>query len=218
MHQRTLRNSIRLFPFALCLTLSPLLAAQQVGQAEDPARGVTRWDPLFAYRSSINLLAELGFDKAQPGPSGSQYGLSIIPFGAPLKLTPADPDALAHATLGSTLTFQVVNNVIVRGGLFNKSSTYADAYAGDLIEAKVIQVREGKIRTRHGRAQPRVKEIMVGNYIKLELESSPRDHPRFRGMAKNLAVWSVKGPFVVVVYPVEDILLTIACSTGGCDL
>jgi len=215
MHKWTLRNASRLFPSALCFALCPLLAAQQVGQAQDPARGVTPAETSFAYRSSMSLPSELGFEPAHADSSGSLYGLSIVPFEVPLKLTPVDPAAWANATIGSTLTFRVVNDVIVRN-VFNRSS-YADAYAGDLIEAKVIRVREGKIRTRHGRAEPRVKEVIVGKSIKLELESSPRGGARFSGIAKNLVVWAVKGPYMVVVLPIEYALLMIACATG-CDL
>jgi hypothetical protein len=94
----------------------------------------------------------------------------------PLKLTPVDPVAWTNATVGSTLTFLVVNDVIVRKGVFNRSS-YADAYAGTLIKAKVVGVREGKSRTRHGRAEPRVKEVVLGKSIKLEFESSPEAAP-----------------------------------------
>jgi hypothetical protein len=136
----------------------------------------------------------------------------------PLKLTPVDPAAWANATIGSTLTFRVLNDVIVRGGVFNRSSSYADAYAGTLIEAKVTRVRQGKTRTRHGRAEPRVKEVMVGKSIKLELESAPRGGAQFSGTAKNLVVWSVKGPYMAVVFPPEYVLLAIFCSTTGCDL
>lgn len=206
----------RLLQSALCVFLSPLLTAQQVGQAEEPARGVTPAETIFAYRSSMNLPAEPGFEPAHADSSGSLYGLSIIPFEVPLKLTPVDPAAWANATIGSTLTFRVVNDVIVRRGVFNRSS-YADAYAGALIEVKVIRMREGKIRTRQGKAEPRVKEVMVGKSIKLELESSPRGGARFSGIAKNLVVWSVKGPYMAVALPIEYALLLIACSTG-CDL
>lgn len=171
----------KLIASALCLVLSPLLRAQQAGPTEDPARGVTPAETLFAYRSSINLLAELGFDCAQAGPSGSQYGLSIIPFEVPLKLAPVDPAALAKATVGSTLTFRVLDNVIVRG--------VADANAGTLIRAKVTRVRQHKTRTRRGRAEPRVKEVKVGKSLKLELDSSPRGGAQFSAIAKNLVVW-----------------------------
>jgi hypothetical protein len=205
----------------LYITLCPLLVAQQAVPHEAPASVVTPAETFFAYRSSLNLGAELGFDPARVDSSysptyGSLYGFAIIPFEVPLKLIPVDPAAWANATIGSTLTFRVVNDVIVRRGVFNRSS-YADAYAGTLIEAKVIRIREGKIRTRQGRAEPRVKEVMVGKSIKLELESSPGGGARFSGIAKNLVVWSVKGPYMVVVLPPEYALLLIACSTG-CDL
>jgi hypothetical protein len=58
-----------------------------------------------------------------------------------------------------------------------------------------------------------VKEVMVGKYIKLELESSPGGH-RFSEIAKNLVVWSVKGPYMVVVLPMECVVLLIACMQG----
>lgn len=211
MHQWTLRHAIRLFPSALCFALCPLLVAQQIGQFEDyPARGSTPAETLFAYRSSINLCAQMDLCE-DADPSGSY---SIIPFEVPLKLTPVDPAAWANATVGSTLTFRIVDNVIVKN-VFNGSS-YGYAYAGTLIEAKVIRMRQGRVRTRHGSAEPRVKEVMVGKSIKLELDSSPVNH-RFSGIAKNVVVWSVKGPYTVVVFPFEFVLLMIACSMG-CDL
>ena len=77
-------------------------------------------------------------------------------------------------------------------------------------------MRDGKIRTRQGRAEPRVKEVMVEKYIKLELESSPRGRT-LSGIAKNLAVWPVK----VICMVGETVLLWVAllifCRTG-CDL
>ena len=86
-----------------------------------------------------------------------------------------------------------------------------------MIDAKVIGVRECKSLTRHGRAEPRVKEVIVEKHIKLELESSLGGRSRFSSATKNLAVWSVKGPFLVVALPVEYTLLLIFCSTG-CDM
>lgn len=134
----------------------------------------------------------------------------------PLTLTPVDPAAWANATIGSTLTFRVVNDVVRK----SHRSSYADAYAGDLIEAKVIRVRETKARTRHERAEPRVREVVAGKYIKLELVSAPEGH-RFSGIAKNLVVWSAKGPFtavVVALLPIWCIAVLIVCSTTECDL
>jgi hypothetical protein len=46
--------------------------------------------------------------------------------------------------------------------------------------------------------------------------SSPGGH-RFSGIAKNVGVWSVKGPFMVVFLPFEWVAIRIACSIG-CDL
>lgn len=73
--------------YALCLVLCPLLAAQQVGQAEAKARGVTPAETLFAYRSSMNLPAQLGFEPVHADSSDSLYGLAIVPFKVPIKLT-----------------------------------------------------------------------------------------------------------------------------------
>lgn len=210
MYRWTLRNASRLFSSALCFALCPLLAAQQAGRTEDPARVATAAETIFAYRSSIDLLAELGFDRAQTGKSGSQYGLSVLPFHVPLKLIPVDPAAWANASIGSTVIFRVTSDVVVRGG-------YADAYAGDLVEAKVIRMREGKIRTRQRITEPRVKEVIVGKYIKLELDSSPEGH-QFRRFAKDLFVWSVKGPYMVLLLPIGYAALVIICSTTPCDL
>ncbi len=207
----------KLFASVLCIVLSPLLAAQQICQVEEPALETAPAETLYAYRSSINLLAELGYNRAQTGEFGSQYGLSIIPFEVPLKLVPADPAALAHATVGTTLTFWILKDVTVRGGIFNRKSSYADAYGGQSIEAKVIQVRPDKARNRKGRNDPHVKEVLVGNYIKLELESSPGSGHRFSGIAKNLVVWPVKGPFMVGEEVLLLVLLPIYCSKG-CDL
>jgi hypothetical protein len=202
----------------LRIVLSPLLVAQQASRAEEPASGTSLAEPLYAYRTSINLLSELGFDRAQAGSFGSQFGLSVIPFEAPLKLAPADPAALAGATVGTTLTFWILEDVTVRGGVFNRSSVYANAYGGQSIEAKVIRVRPDKARNRKGRDDPHVKEVLVGNYIRLELEGSPRKHARSSAIVKNLVVWSVKGPYMVTVVPLEYALLMIVCSTSGCDL
>ena len=206
----------KLIASALCLVLCLPLTAQQVGQAEEPACAVETAETLFAYRSSINLPGELGFDSAQAdsccslcGQPESLDGLWTVPFKVPIKLTPVDPAAWANATIGSTLTFRVLSDVAVRGE--------ADAYAGTLIQAKVTRVRQHKTRTRHGKAEPRVKEVTVGKSLKLELESSPRSGAQFSAIAKNLVVWSVKWPFLVVVTPPEYVLLAILCSRG-CDL
>ena len=206
---------------ALCLCLAPLLVAQQAVPPEAPASGVTPAETFFAYRSSLNLGAELGFEPTGPDKSysptyGSLYGFATIPFEVPLKLTPVDPVAWTNATVGSTLTFRVVSDVNVRKGWVNRS-TFADAYAGTLIKATVTGVREDKSRTRHGRAEPRVKEVVLGKSIKLELESPPGGRARFNVIAKNLAIWSVKVPYYTVVMVPEYVLLMIACSRG-CDL
>jgi hypothetical protein len=203
-----------LFLILTTMCLAPLLAAQQINQAEEPASAMAPAETLSAYRSSLNLGAALGFEPVDPDPSdrpnyGSLGGFAIIPFEVPLELTAVDPAAWANATVGSTLTFRVVNAVIVRG--------MADAYAETLIKAKVVRIRQGKSLTRHGQAEPRVKEIVFGKSIKMELESSPGVRARFNVIAKNVAIWSVKVPYYAVVMVPEDLLLAIACSRG-CDL
>jgi len=190
---------------ALCFLLSPLLVAQQDCPAEVSDDGMTSAETVFAYRSSMN----------REDPS-LQNGLSMVPFDLAVELNPVDPEALANATIGSTLTFRVVRDVIRRGGPFNKSF-YADAYGGTLIEGKVIRIREGKLRTRYGRPEPRVKEVLVGKSTKLELESSPGGRARFNGIAKNVVVWPVRAVCTVGEYTLLLILLPIFCHSG-CDL
>lgn len=205
--------SMSLASAALCLILAPLLAAQQVGQAEDAAPGVMRATTLFAYRSSMNRADFTDSILESPGIPGSLYGLSKVPFEVPVELTPVDPAAWTNATMDSTVTFRVVYDVIVWRG----RSSYADAYAGSLIEAKVIRMRAGKPRPRHGNAEPRVQEVLVGKSIRLELESSSGGRARFRGFARNLVVWPVRGISMVTLFPLEYVVLGIACSRG-CDL
>jgi hypothetical protein len=192
---------------ALCIALSPLLVAQQIGQAEESASGTAPAETLFAYRSSMNLT-----DFAHI--FGPVYELSRVPFEVPVKLTPVDPAAWANAAIGSTLTFRVLQDVTVE----HHHSKYADAHAGDLIEAKVIRMCEGKSRSRQGKAVPLVKEVLVERSIKLEMEGSPRSHVRLSSISKNLIVWPTKAICMVVLFPVEYVLLLITCTLGGCDL
>lgn len=195
---------------ALCLFLSPLLVAQQTSQTDHPPSGVAPAETVFAYRTSM-LPDESGNTADE---SGSLYGLSIVPFEVPVELTPINPAAWANASKGSTLTFRVVRDVIVSGGVFNRKSFYADVNAGTLIEGKVIRLRRGKLRTRNGRTEPRVKEILVGKRIKLEVESAPVDR-RFSAFARNLIIWPVKSVIAVGEYTYLVILCTIA---GGCEI
>ncbi|MGA2635792.1 MAG: hypothetical protein ABSF16_16270 [Terracidiphilus sp.] len=197
----------KIVQFVICIGLAPLLAAQEVCQAENQVSRATPAETLFAYRSSMN----------RRDSSDSISLLSAVPFGRAVELTPVDPAAWANATVGSTLTFRVINEVDVRGRVFNRSSYYAYAYAGTLIQAKVIRVREGKLRTQHGIAEPRVKEVMMGKSTKLELESSPGGRARFSGIAKNLVVKPLEGVRTVGEDALLFPLLMIACSTG-CDL
>jgi len=193
---------------ALCMAIAQLLAAQQ-GQGEDPASKVVPPETLFAYRSSMNRADFTDSILEPPGIPGSLYGLSIIPFEVPVELIPVDPESLANATIGSTLIFRVAYGVIVKG----KADVDADA----LIEAKVIKIREGKSRIRSGKEEPRVKEVLVGKSITLELENSTGGRARFGGFARSLIAWPPKALSMVTLLPVEYVLLGIACSRG-CDL
>lgn len=185
----------RLFQFAFCLTLAALLAAQQIVQAQEPAGGTAPAETVFAYRVSLN----------RADPTDSNDSIPESPFETPVELTPVDPAAWANAAVGSALTFRVVRDAV--------AGQYAYAYAGTFIEAKVIRIRAGKPRIRHGKTQPRVQEVLMGKSTRLDLESSPGGRARLGGFARNMIVWL---PHTVVLV-FEYILLFIACATG-CDL
>ena len=203
----------KLLQSALCLALAPLLVAQQIGQFPEPTCGSRPAASVFAYRTSLRSDESVN----RVDDSGSLYGLSVVPFELPVELTPVDAAAWANATVGSTVTFRVVRDVIQRGGVFNRKSSYADAYAGTLIEGKVIRLREGTLRLRNGKTEPRVKEILVGKRIKLELESSPRRHARIDSLPRNLVVGPVDSVIAVGEGVLFVILLLIFCHSG-CDL
>jgi len=192
----------------LCVVMLSIVVAPNISRAEEPASGGTAGESFFAYRSSCRarLLDSLF------------WGSGAVPFDVPVELTPVDPSAWAHATINSPVTFRVVHDVIVR------HDTYARA--GELVEAKVTQVREGELRYRRGRMEPRVMEVTLTGEIdsslptslKLRLESSPRS--RCSRTAKQLATLPLKVVHVagaVVVFPVEWVLLVIFCHSG-CDL
>jgi hypothetical protein len=141
---------IRYLQNLLCVGLLSILAMQQTSQAEEPAIAPTPGQALFAYRSSLRARLH-----------DSLFGGSVLPSDLPVELAPVDPDALEHATVNSTLTFRVVHEVT--------DGHVGYAYAGRLIDAKVIRVREGKLRIRRGTTEPRVLELATGGLI----ESSP---------------------------------------------
>jgi hypothetical protein len=187
-----------------------MLAAQNISWAEEPASERTPAQTLFAYNGSFGARQH-----------DSLFGNSVLPSDVPVELTPVDPFAFAHATIDSTVTFRVVRNVVV--------GQYAYGYGGTLIEAKVTRIREGKLRIRRGRMEPRVLEVTVAglletspppapDFLKLRLESSPRSHSS--RTAKRLSTLPLTVPLktihVIVLVP-EYVLLGIACSTG-CDL
>jgi hypothetical protein len=195
---------------ALCLILCPLLAAQYVGQAEEPVSVGTPAQTLFAYRSSLEARLH-----------DSLFGDSLIHSDVPVELIPDNLSALAQATINSTVTFRIVHDVVV--------GQYAYGYGGTLIDVKVIRIREGKLRIRRGRMEPRVMEVAVAGLLetnpptppgalKLTLESSPRSNSS--RTAKQLITLPLTLPLkaihIVVLVP-EYVLLGIACATG-CDL
>lgn len=185
---------IRSLEKALCAAMLSMLAAQPISHAEEPAGGGTTAETLFAYTSSIHR------------PHPNHDAVSDIPSYVPLELTPVDPSAWAHATMNATMRFRVVHDVIL--------GQYAYAYAGTLIDAKVTRIREGELRIRRGRMEPRVKEITVEGSLKLTLESSPRS--RFSGKAKHLATLPLTAIRIIFVDVPAYVLLVIFCSTG-CD-
>jgi hypothetical protein len=194
----------------LCVVVLALIPAQQISQAEEPAGGRPPVQAVFGYRVSIGARVQ-----------NALIGRSGFPFDVPVELTPIDPSAFANATENSTVILRVVRDVIV--------GKYTDAYGGTFIEAKVTRVREGKLRTRRGKTEPRVMEITVTatrdscmeaapgslDSSRLKLESYPESS--FGRTAKQLAVAPLTAIRFVVVYPVEAILFAILCSTG-CDL
>jgi hypothetical protein len=195
----------------LCIVILSVLSAQRTCHAEDPASAGTPTQTLFAYRSDLGARLH-----------DSLSGFSVLPSDLPVELTPVDPSALAHATLNSTVTFRVANNVT--------DGHFGYGYAGTLIEAKVIRIREGELRIRHGRTESRVVEVAVTELIessppprvwslKLRLESFPRS--RSNRIATQLITLPLTLPLKVIHIAVlipEYALLGIACSTGGCDL
>lgn len=203
----------KLFASALCIALSPLLVAQQIGPADEPAPRTSPEEPLYAYRSSMDVedFTDGMFESRDS--SDLHNGLPAVPFELPVELIPVDSEAWANATVGSTLTFRVVLDVIVE----HHHSKYADAYAGTFMEAKVIRMRDSKSRSHHGVKGPRVHEILVGKSTKFDLEGSPRRHARLHSIPKNLIAWPPKVAFMVVFLPFEFVALGIACSMG-CDL
>jgi len=189
----------------LCVVMLATLGAEQTTQAEEPVSAGAPAQTLFAYRSSFGARLH-----------DSLLGYSVLPSDAPVELTPLDPSALEHAAMNSTVAFRVVHNVVV--------GQYAYAYGGNLVEAKVTRIREGKLRIRRGRMEPRVMEVnAVGliessppEYLKLRLESSPRS--RSGRTAMKLVTFPLKVIGIVVITVPEDLLLAIACATAGCDL
>ncbi|MGO8933587.1 MAG: hypothetical protein ACLPLZ_04400 [Terracidiphilus sp.] len=203
----------KLFSSVLCMVLSPLLVAQQVCHADEPAPGTSPEESLFAYRSSMDVEDFTDGIFESRDSSDLQNSLPSVPFELPVELIPVDAEAWANATVGSTLTFRVVLHVIEE----HHHSKYADAYAGTFVEAKVIRMRESKSRAHRGVKEPRVQEILVGKSTKFDLEGSPRRHARLNSIPKSLIVWPPKVAFMAVFLPFEFVALGIACSMG-CDL
>jgi hypothetical protein len=191
----------------LCVILA-IFAAQQTSQAEEPVSSGISGQTLFAYRSSFWAFVR-----------DSLLGYSELPSDLPVVLSPVDPSALQHATLNSTVTFRVLQTAT--------DGHVAYAYGGTQIEAKVTRIREGRLRVRRGKMEPRVMDLSLAcltetqptpppGSIKLRLESSPRS--RFSRRAKHLAALPLRAIGIVVITVPEDVLLAIFCSTGGCDL
>ena len=121
-------------------------------------------------------------------------GESALPPDVPVALEAVDPPALANAKVNSTLAFRIAYGL------------KSHAHAGSLIEAKVIRVREGNLRARRGKTEPRVMEIEVcgleescriPGYMKLRLESSTRSASN--RTAKRLIALPLTAPLKVAI-------------------
>lgn len=195
----------------LCILALAVLTAQQSIQAEEPASTEPPAQTLFAYRSSLGARLHDSF-----------FGNSELPIDVPVALVAVDPSALANATVNSHVTFRIIYGLTIKG--------LAYAYSGTLIEAKVTRIREGKLRVRRGKTEPRVLEIAVPELLKTEpppapeslkltIESSPRSASS-RTVKQLIALpltVPLKALHIAVLVP-EYILLGIACSTSSCDL
>jgi len=185
----------------LCFVMLAILPTQQISRADEPVGKGTPAQTLFAYRSSFSARLH-----------DALLGYSVLPSDVPVELTPVDPIALAQATVNSTVIFRVAHKLVV--------GQYAYACGENLVEAKVTRIREGKLRIRRGRMEPRVMDVIaVGliessppDYLKLRLESTPRSS--FSRKAKQFATLPLTGIRFVVVYPAEGILLGIGCAFG----
>lgn len=179
---------------ALCIVLLGLGATQRISHAEEKVSKDAGTEAVFAYRSFSNRgLVDYIF------PSGSWS----LPNYVAIELQPLDPSAWANATIGSTVTFRVV-----------RGASAASVFNGGLIEAQVTRLRTRKLRMRHGKLEPRVSEVAVG-LVKLKLESTARS--RFVSTVKRVGTAPLRGVGFIAEIPLW-VVLSIACSTGGCDL
>jgi len=186
---------------------TPVLAQETVHPEELVGTG-TSGQTLFAYSTFGARLRD------------ALIGDSALPPDVPVALEAIDPSALANAKLNSTVTFRVAYGLTVR--------QYSYAHEGTLIDAKVIRLREGKLRTHRGKLEPRVMEVAVcglvescppPGFLKLTLESSPRSSSSKtakRLISLPLTV-PLKAAHIAILVP-EAILLAIACGTSSCDL
>jgi hypothetical protein len=187
----------------LCALMAAVFAAQQTGMAEEPVSAGTQAQTVFAYQSSAGARAHEAL-----------FGPSLLPVDLPVELVPVDPSALEHATLNSTVTFRIVRDVA--GGYGS---------GGTLIEAKVIRIREGKLRVRRGILEPRVVEVTVPGlmesspppgFLKLRLESSQRSSSS-RGAMK-LVTFPMTAIRIFVVIPAEWVYLVVLCGITRCEI
>jgi hypothetical protein len=194
----------------LCVVVLAMIPAQQIGHAEEPASGGSAAQTLFAYRTSFWARVH-----------DSLLGESELPVDVPVELAPLDPTELEQATINSYVTFRIVRTVVV--------GQTSRGYGGTLVVAKVTRIRDGKLRMRRGKLEPRVMEVSLPGLLegspapppdslKLRLESSLRN--RHIRKAKQLAALPLTVPLktlhIAAMVP-EYILLGIACMRG-CDL
>lgn len=139
----------------LCFILCPLLAAQQVTQETAQQAGAPMPGTVWIYPTLLN---------------GAMYppelsGLRLIPNGAFLELTALEPTGTANAKVGDAVEFVVTKDLVVGG--------VTALRAGTLLNCTVTKVRNGIRTNRNGTFRLRVKEVTVGNSVKLRLTDNP---------------------------------------------
>ncbi len=122
----------RLYQTALCLSLCPLLAAQQVGQETIQEGAAPAGETVWAYPIPLN------------GATGPPVlnGLQINSGGIPVELTPLNRISPGIVKVGDAIQFIVAKDVVVRGSTALR--------AGTRLNCTITKVRSGKPTDRNG--------------------------------------------------------------------